>query len=264
MSRSPLSRRISDLSEWINYHHDEARDGLVRDANSKRAWVRRARQYILLLDPDVESASGGLLLTTFHDLSADLAAMDAEPGDEGWPAQVDRHFQTSVASFAAIDEACTFAPESLDSIRQESNPYFFDLPTGLPGPAAFVLMPFSLPWAEKVWNALKDVVESAQVVPRLTCRRADDLFGHDVLLDIVAAIRSAEVVIADITGRNPNVFYELGIAHTFGRRVVLPTQDVRDIPFDIQRFRHVIYGTDQAGLIALERGVKGALLEMLR
>ena len=56
---------------------------------------------------------------------------------------------------------------------------------------------------------------------------------------------------------------ELGIAHAYGRRVILLAQSAEDIPFDIQRFRHVIYQTDDAGLATLRRGVRGALLELL-
>jgi hypothetical protein len=71
-------------------------------------------------------------------------------------------------------------------------------------------------------------------------------------------------VVADITGRNPNVFYELGIAHTYGQRVVLLAQGTEDIPFDLQRFRHILYEDNSDGYKALERGLKGALLEMVR
>ena len=48
-------------------------------------------------------------------------------------------------------------------------------------------------------------------------------------------------MIADCTGRNPNVFYEIGIAHTLGRDVILITQNEADVPFDLRHLRYVQY-----------------------
>jgi hypothetical protein len=258
--RSPLSTRISELSEWIRNHYLRADDGFVRDDSSKQAWIRRARQYVLELDPHASQDSAGLLATTYRDLTSDLEAVSQTPAPS--PDAIERHFKSAIASFAAIDEACIFVPESLERVIGSANPYFVNLPPGLGAPAAFVLMPFSLPWSEQVWDAVRQIVRSAPLTPQLDCVRADDLFGHDVLHDIVAAIQSCEVVIADITGRNPNVFYELGIAHAFGKRVVLLTQSVDDIPFDIQRFRHVIYATTEEGMSRLAYGMTGALRDL--
>jgi len=82
--------------------------------------------------------------------------------------------------------------------------------------------------------------------------------------DIWSMILSAEVVVADITGRNANVFYELGIAHTLGKPVILITQTTEDIPFDLNRYRHVIYEDNADGYDKLQRGVAGALADVLR
>ena len=265
MVRSPLTERLKDLTEWIRDHLDRGRDSQTLTPAAQKAWVRRARQFIFLLDPEVEKATGGLLVTTLCDLNRDLKRIEEHENDVFfWPEVVDRGFQAALASLEAVHDACISSPDALAPLRTSSNPYFFDLPPGFTEPTAFVLMPFSIPWSKTIWHALQSIVVATPMSPRLACKRADDLFGHDVLLDIVSAIRSATVVISDITGRNPNVFYELGIAHSYGKRVVLMTQDVDDIPFDIQRFRHVIYTLDQAGLRDLGRGVKGALLDLLR
>jgi hypothetical protein len=71
--------------------------------------------------------------------------------------------------------------------------------------------------------------------------------------DIWAAICAARIVIADCTGRNPNVFYEIGIAHAVGKPVVLITQDVNDIPFDISHIRYIIYEYTAAGMKLLKK-----------
>ncbi len=48
-------------------------------------------------------------------------------------------------------------------------------------------------------------------------------------------------LVADLTGRNPNVMYEVGIAHTVGKPVIMVTQDIDDVPFDLRALRCVVY-----------------------
>jgi hypothetical protein len=90
-------------------------------------------------------------------------------------------------------------------------------------------------------------------------RRSDDLFGSDIMEDIWKGILSAEVVIADLTSRNANVFYELGITHTVRKKFVLLTQDINDIPFDLNRYRIVEYSDDADGYKLLESSLAGML-----
>ena len=59
--------------------------------------------------------------------------------------------------------------------------------------------------------------------------------------DVWTHILNARLVIADVTGRNPNVFYELGIAHTIGRAAIVITQRDEDVPFDIRSMRYIKY-----------------------
>jgi hypothetical protein len=105
---------------------------------------------------------------------------------------------------------------------------------------AFMLMPFSRDLT-KVYN---DIVRPAMEECGITINRADDFFSTgDVMEEIWLGIHAADLIIADVTGRNPNVFYELGIAHTLGKHVVILTQQIKDVPFDIRQ-KHVIeYGT---------------------
>jgi len=51
-----------------------------------------------------------------------------------------------------------------------------------------------------------------------------------------------------MTGRNPNVFYEVGYAHALGKTVILLTRNTDDIPFDLKHYPHIIYGGSIAGL----------------
>jgi hypothetical protein len=80
--------------------------------------------------------------------------------------------------------------------------------------------------------------------PDVTCQRGDDEILTVPLLDkINAFIQRADVILADCSGRNPNVFYELGIAHALEKPVVLITQDdIVEAPTDIRSFEFIKYG----------------------
>ena len=112
----------------------------------------------------------------------------------------------------------------------------------------FVLMPFGVPWSDRIWKRVRGAIEGCG----LPCKRADDLYGPDVMEDIWWGINASRMVVADITGRNSNVLYELGIAHTLGKDVVLLTQSPGDIPFDLKPLRHVIYEDNADGYEVLD------------
>jgi hypothetical protein len=132
------------------------------------------------------------------------------------------------------------------------NPVFAARDTRVTPGRVAVLMPFTEAWSDRIWRRIMSPVLEDLGLSGL---RADDLYGHDVMEDIWSMLLSSEVVVADISGRNPNVFYELGIAHTLGKRVILATQDVDDIPFDLNRYRHIIYSDDLDGYESLRRGL---------
>lgn len=96
-----------------------------------------------------------------------------------------------------------------------------------------VMMPFNAEFTP-VYAALQEAATGLG----LRCQRADDIWvHHHVIQDIVDLIAKAKVVICDCSGKNPNVFYEIGIAHTLGKEVILITQSKADIPFDLQHLR---------------------------
>ena len=83
------------------------------------------------------------------------------------------------------------------------------------------------------------------------------------MTDVFESIMRANVVIADITGRNANVFYELGMSHSMGKRVLNLAQGSEHIPFDLQRFRHIIYQDNSESCQALKEHLVRTLTEML-
>ena len=74
--------------------------------------------------------------------------------------------------------------------------------------------------------------------------RADDIRSQqNILKDVIGGLANCSVVIADLTGSNPNVYYELGLAHALGKRVILLTQHVDELPFDLRSYRGIPYST---------------------
>lgn len=69
----------------------------------------------------------------------------------------------------------------------------------------------------------------------------------------------ARVVVVDFTGKNPNVMYETGIAHTLGKHVVPISQSIEDVPFDMAHHRVLTYLANGEGLAELESGLAAKL-----
>jgi hypothetical protein len=77
--------------------------------------------------------------------------------------------------------------------------------------------------------------------------------------DVVSLIDRSRVVVCDCSGRNANVFYEAGIAHTLGREVIPITQNPADIPFDLQQIRYIHYLNNKQGRAALKKALQERL-----
>jgi hypothetical protein len=120
----------------------------------------------------------------------------------------------------------------------------------------FVLMPFR-PSFDRIY---KDFIQPTVWHCGFSCAKADKLFSPTPIMeDIWIQICKSKVIVADITGKNPNVFYEIGIAHTLGKPVIMITQDKTDFPFDVSHIRHFQYTDDAIGWDALSKYLKFAL-----
>lgn len=102
----------------------------------------------------------------------------------------------------------------------------------------FVIMPFG-GWFDRYFN---DVYSPAIKAAGLEDHRVDDLFRPSVIVsDIWDYTNKAKIILADLTGKNPNVFYELGLAHALGKPAVLIAESMDDVPFDLRNLRIIIY-----------------------
>lgn len=168
------------------------------------------------------------------------------------------------ASLGRIEEYVRshFEPEAetVSSVEASRRIYFtpsvFQAPSGgLDASLVAVMMPFD-PGLKPVFEAIK----SAAVERKLKCQRVDDIWvDSTVIQDIFSLIFQSYIVVCDFTGRNPNVFYECGIAHTLGKHVIPIAQHETDIPFDLRHHRYLRYLNNSEGLELLRKGLSERL-----
>lgn len=103
----------------------------------------------------------------------------------------------------------------------------------------FVIMPFAAPLGNHYSLIFEPAIKKAGLRP---IRADDDIFATGKIIDqIWAGINAAKVLVAELTSRNPNVFYELGIAHALHKPVVLISSNEGDVPFDVRHIRVIYY-----------------------
>src|SRR5690606_9662077 len=120
------------------------------------------------------------------------------------------------------------------------------------------MMPF-----DAGFNPVYAAIQGAAEDSGMRCRRADDIWENPaVIQDVVSLIDRSRVVVCDCTNRNPNVFYEAGIAHAIGREVILITQNENDIPFDLRHLRYVHYLNNGEGRADLQAKVAQRLKDL--
>jgi hypothetical protein len=109
----------------------------------------------------------------------------------------------------------------------------------------FVLMPFASEF-DPIFAAIRRTLEGEEL--QLRCYRADEVYKPEPIIEtILRGIITSELIIADVTGRNPNVFYELGIAHAVKDSCIIVTPSMEDVPFDLRHLRCIVYENSLKG-----------------
>jgi hypothetical protein len=116
---------------------------------------------------------------------------------------------------------------------------------GSPRPFVFVLMPFDRTFGDTYQLGIRAACEAAGAY----CERVDEqVFTENILARITNQIAKADIVVADMSERNPKVFYETGYAHALGKTVILLTRHSEDIPFDLRQYPHIVYADSLVSL----------------
>ena len=133
------------------------------------------------------------------------------------------------------------------------SPSIFEIPHGSMEPdLVSVMMPFQMEF-----SAVYETIKEAASRVGLRCMRVDDLWDHSTIIqDVFSLIFRSFIVVCDFSGKNPNVFYEAGIAHTLGKHMIPITQSEHDIPFDLRHHRFAKYLNNSEGLDRLKEELR--------
>src|SRR5580765_4322533 len=110
-----------------------------------------------------------------------------------------------------------------------------------PRPFAFVAMPFAASFDDAYELAIKPACDAAGAY----AERVDkQIFQEDILKRMYNQVATADLVLADLSGRNANVFYEAGYALACRKQVIFLAHDAAEVPFDVRAYPPIVYGED--------------------
>lgn len=144
-----------------------------------------------------------------------------------------------VGVFAWGADAVAFAPVSISASP----------------PSAFVVMQFTPPFDELYEAVIRPVCAEQGIA----ASRASDIYRPGVIIqDIIQGLAEAQVVIAEITPANPNVFYEVGYSHALDKPTILLANraEISELPFDLRGFRVVFYDDTISGKSSIESDLR--------
>jgi hypothetical protein len=119
-----------------------------------------------------------------------------------------------------------------------------------PKPFVFVLMPFSQEFNDVYKLGIGPACKEAGAY----CERVDEqVYAEGIMERVYNQIAKADIIVSDMTGQNPNVFYETGYAHALGKLTVLLTRNAGEIPFDLRHLPHIAY---RDSISSLKRDLK--------
>lgn len=176
---------------------------------------------------------------------------------------------SDVVALASVYPVAERLSESLRKNIQRTQESSFDiLPRGalkIDKRLCFVMMPFK---PHQEFTPVYKVIREAVLKAGLKCGRSDKVFDtRAIIWDVWDHILRSRICIADISNRNPNVFYELGLSHALPKRVVLISKELeRDEKpvFDVNYARTIFYKRSKAGLAKLRTDIYRTLRTALR
>ena len=127
-------------------------------------------------------------------------------------------------------------------------------------PSAFVIMPFREPFVALFSAAIAPALEEHGLTPQLAPNIEE---SRDVMSNIYRGLWQSRLVVADLTGLNFNVLYELGLAFTLNKQVILLSQNVESLPFDLRRDKVLIYADSVPGRVGLRAALSKEIQAVL-
>lgn len=139
---------------------------------------------------------------------------------------------------ADVEKSCTFFDITLKANMPQSRVV---VQPGELKNTCFVIMPFQPLFGKQYDSVIRPAIEASG----LNCVRGDEIYTQQsIVQDIWGSLRESRLVVAELSGRNPNVMYEVGLAHAIGKPIILLTRNQEDVPFDLKALRYVFYDTN--------------------
>ncbi len=159
-----------------------------------------------------------------------------------------RQYQNAINASGEEWEESFYLP-----ISGVKNGFGIDLPVKPNRNTAFMMMPFT-PNAVRIYNQCKKTLERCGIN---LCKSDDEYHAGNLLEYIIYLIKSSEYILVNIDGKNPNVFYELGVAHAWNKRTILISNyNEKEIPFNVQGYNILFYESEKDLDIKLEKAMK--------
>ena len=226
---SPVLLAIPELSEF----------GAVKEYEARIASLQNERDVLKaqLEVSEKTSLMNQSSLETMREAIERLSQQLSEPAR--------KEAETEIESVARKKQVVSpMMPSSLANVKVEPD-------------TVFVLMPML-----KELDALYDVIRATAEEVGLRSYRADTISAAGSIIDqIFESIAKSGLIIADLSGRNQNVIYELGLANAMGKETLLLSQDIQDVPFDVRHRRVLLYDLSMGKVLELKRMLSDAFYE---
>jgi hypothetical protein len=222
-------------------HNEVCRVGTVTSARITGNEVR----FEYTVDPDVPPLQNAALFALKSQLDMDRHRHNFDWSRNHWAVkEVDLY---------------RFLLRNVNPRRQRPTVFTISEHQGIEPQLVSVMMPF-----DAGFGPVYAAIQQASAACNLVTRRADEIWeAPGIIQDVVSLIDRGRVVVCDLTGRNPNVFYEAGIAHTLGREVIIITQSEHDVPFDLRHLRYIRYLNNNEGLAGLAEALQARMQTVL-
>jgi hypothetical protein len=180
-------------------------------------------------------------------------SLDAAPENEVTLATVLKEIKSVRSEVSALQQLVlqsgvtrSYPPPNQELNGFQPAPFLGPLADGIDPSQCFVIMPYSERWSKALEQILSEICRNESVKLSIAKNMDNRFIPHDIW----RGITGSGLIIADLSGANPNVTYEVGLADVIGREVILIAQD-KNVPFDFLAQRLILYEDSMAGMITL-------------
>ena len=245
-------KELLSLPALFSYEHTNDEDAHIGKVTEFRRKGKEVR-----IGFEIDNALPAISASQLKQLEWELDIGEWEFNRTHWAVKdADLIYELSKAGFVtATQEANSVFNRTVISRAKQDyaiNPSVFRIPESSVEPdLVSVMRPF-----DPKFDGVQEALRNSCRLLNLRCLDVNEIWNEsEIIQNVFSLIYKSKVVICDFSDRNPNVFYEAGIAHTLGRTVVPIVQNPEHIPFDLRHHRYIRYLPNEQGLSELETEV---------